>query len=73
MKRYANEAKWSQLYISLDEQAKDNIKIISYKIPEDVPEQEINEVIQELRSLYNFKNYLITQDDNKIKGVRYEL
>lgn len=71
MRRYANEARWNQLYISLDKQAKNNEEIIFHQIPENVPKEEINKVIQELRSLYNFKEYsIIKSENNNIKGVR---
>lgn len=71
MKRFANESKWSNLYHQLDIQAKNNNSIISWKIPEDVSEEEIKEVIQELNSLGNFKNYAISKNEQNIKGVKY--
>lgn len=71
MKQFANETKWSNFYYQLDRQAKNNDPIIFATIPIDVKEDEINNVIQELRSLYNFKDYSISRNNNKIKGVRY--
>lgn len=71
MKRFANETKWSNLYYQLDRQAKNNDPIIFVTIPIDATEDEINDVIQELRSLHNFKDYSISRNNNKIKGVRY--
>lgn len=71
MKRFANESKWSNLYYQLDIQAKNNNSILSCKIPDDVSEEEIKEVIQELNSLGNFKNYSISKNECNIKGVRY--
>lgn len=71
MKQFANETKWSNLYCQLDKQAKNNDPIIFVTIPIDVTEDEVNDVIQELRSLYNFKDYSISRNNNKIKGIRH--
>ena len=71
MKRFANNSKWSKLYSQLDIQAKNNNSVIFYQIPEDVSEEEIKEVIQELNSLSNFKNYSIFKNEQNIKGVKY--
>lgn len=71
MKRYANETKWSSIYTSLDIQAKNDERIIFCKIPEGVSEEEIQEVIQELNSLGNFKNYFISKNEENIRGVKY--
>ena len=71
MKQFANAAKWSNLYDQLDRQAKNNDPIIFVTIPIDATEDEINNVIQELRSLHNFKDYSITRNNNKIKGIKY--
>lgn len=71
MKRFANNSKWSKLYSQLDIQAKNNNSVIFYQIPEDVSEEEIKEVIQELNSLSNFKNYSISKNEQNIKGVKY--
>lgn len=71
MKRFANNSKWSKLYSQLDVQAKNNNSIIFYQIPKDVSEEEIKEVIQELSSLDNFKNYSISKNNQNIKGVKY--
>ena len=70
MKRFANNSKWSELYSQLDIQAKNNKPIIFYRIPEGISEQEIEEVIQELNSVGNFKNYSIFRNEQNIKGVR---
>lgn len=70
MRRFANNSKWSELYSQLDIQAKNNEPIIFYRIPEGISEQEIEEVIQELNSLGNFKNYSIFRNEQNIKGVR---
>lgn len=73
MKHYANDSKWSSLYTSLNNQARENVKIIFSKIPYNVSEDEIKEVIQELRSLSNYKNYSISRNSTNIIGVkRYE-
>lgn len=71
MKRFANNSKWSELYSQLDIQAKNNNSIIFYQIPENVSEEEVKEVIQELNSLGNFKNYTISKSEQNIKGVKY--
>ena len=71
MKRFANNSKWSEFYSQLDIQAKNNNSVIFCKIPEDVSEEEIKEVIQELNSLGNFKNYSISKNKQNIKGVKY--
>lgn len=71
MKRFANNSKWSKLYQQLDIQAKNNNSIIFYQIPENVSEEEIKEVIQELNSLDNFKNYIISKSEQNIRGVKY--
>lgn len=71
MKRFANNSKWSKLYWQLDIQAKNNNSIIFYQIPENVSEEEIKEVIQELNSLDNFKNYIISKSEQNIRGVKY--
>lgn len=71
MKRFANNLKWSELYSQLDIQAKNNNSVIFYQIPENVSEEEIKEVIQELNSLSNFKNYSIFKNKQNIKGVKY--
>lgn len=71
MKRFANNSKWSKLYQQLDIQAKNNNSIIFYQIPENVFEEEIKEVIQELNSLDNFKNYIISKSEQNIRGVKY--
>ena len=71
MKRFANNSKWSELYSQLDIQAKNNNSVIFYQIPEDVSEEEIKEVIQELNSLGNFKNYSISKNKQNIKGIKY--
>lgn len=71
MKRFANNSKWSELYLQLDIQAKNHNSIIFYQIPKDVSEEEIEEVIQELSSLGNFKNYSISKTEQNIKGVKY--
>ena len=70
MKRFANNSKWSELYSQLDIQAKNNNSVIFYRIPEDVSEEEIKEVIQELNSLGNFKNYSISKNEQNIKGIK---
>lgn len=71
MKQYANELKWADFYLQLNNQAKDNEKIIFASIPKNVSEDEIERVIQELHYLYNFKDYKISRNNNRIKGVRY--
>lgn len=71
MKHFANNSKWNSLYISLANQAKNNEQIIFSKIPDNVSDEEIEEVLQELRSLYNFKNYFISKNNQNIKGVKY--
>ena len=71
MKRFANNSKWSELYSQLDIQAKNNNSVIFYQMPETVSEEEIKEVIQELNSLSNFKNYSIFKNKQNIKGVKY--
>lgn len=71
MKHFANNSKWSELYSQLDIQAKNDNSVIFYQIPEDVSEEEIKEVIQELNSLGNFKNYSISKNKQNIKGVKY--
>lgn len=70
MKQFANNSKWNNLYYQLDNQAKNNNSTIFYKIPEGISEEEIEEVIQELNSLGNFKNYFISKNSTNIKGVR---
>ena len=70
MKRFANNSKWNNLYISLANQAKNNEQIIFSKIPDDASDEEVEEVFQELRSLYNFKNYFISKNNQNIKGVK---
>ena len=70
MRRYANESKWSNLYSSLRLQAENNDDIIFAQIPNDISEEEIAEVIQELRSLYNFKDYLISRENLNIRGIK---
>lgn len=71
MKQFANNSKWSNVYFSLNNQAKNNEKIIFSKIPvDDVSEKEIQKVLQELRFLANFKNYSISRDNQYIKGVK---
>ena len=70
MKRFGNHNKWSNIYTLLDTQAKNNEKIIFAKIPNDVSNEEIEQVIQELRFLGNFKNYTISRNEYNIKGVR---
>lgn len=70
MQRYANETKWSNLYSSLRLQAENNDDIIFAQIPNDISEEEITEVIQELRSLYNFKDYLISRENLNIRGIK---
>ena len=71
MKRFANNSKWNNLYISLANQAKNNEQIIFSKIPDDASDEEVEEVLQELRSLYNFKNYFISKNNQNIKGVKH--
>ena len=70
VKRHANDSTWSYLYVSLDNQAKNNKQIIFENIPVGVSFEEITKVIEELRSLGNFKNYLISRNEKHIKGVR---
>ena len=70
VKRHGNDSKWSYLYTSLDNQAKDNKQIIFENIPAGVSSDEITEVIKELRLLSNFKNYLISRNEKHIKGIR---
>ena len=70
VKRRANDSRWSYLYTSLNNQAKNNEQIIFENIPAGVSSDEITEVIEELRSLGNFKNYLISRNEKHIKGVR---
>ena len=71
MKRFGNESKWSSIYHQLDIQAKNNEYIIFISIPNEVTDDEIEGVLQDLRSLSNFKDYRISRSNDKIKGVRY--
>lgn len=71
MKRFANDSKWSNIYISLNTQAKNNKPIIFSKIPDNASDKEIEKVIQELNSLGNFKDYSISRNNQNIKGVKY--
>lgn len=71
MGRFANNSKWSNLYHSLDMQAKNNEPIIFSQIPNNVSNEEIEKVIQELNSLGNFKNYSISKNNQNIKGIKY--
>lgn len=71
MERFANDSKWSNIYISLNTQAKNNEPIIFSKIPDNVSDEEIKKVIQELNSLGNFKDYSISRNNQNIKGVKY--
>ena len=71
MKHFGNESKWSSIYHQLDIQAKNNEYIIFMSIPNEVTDDEIEEVLQDLRSLSNFKDYRISRSNDKIKGVRY--
>ena len=71
MKRFGNESKWSNIYHQLDIQAKNNECIISMSIPNEITDDEIEGVLQDLRSLSNFKDYHISRSNDKIKGVRY--
>ena len=62
MKQFANNSKWSNVYFSLNNQAKNNEKIIFSKIPvDDVSEKEIQKVL---------KNYSISRDNQYIKGIK---
>lgn len=71
MKRFGNESKWSNFYHQLDIQAKNNNDIIFISIPDEVTDDEIEGVLQDLRSLSNFKDYHILRSKDKIKGVKY--
>ena len=71
MERFANDSKWSNIYILLNIQAKNNEPIIFSKIPDSASDEEIEKVIQELNSLGNFKSYSISRNSQNIKGVRY--
>lgn len=71
MKRFGNESKWSNFYHQLDIQAKNNDDIIFISIPDEATDDEIEGVLQDLRSLSNFKDYHILRSNDKIKGVRY--
>ena len=76
MKHYANNNKWNYLYISLNKQAQNNEELIFEKIPDNVSEDEIKEVIKELHSLGNFKNYIIEISDynpTNIKGRKKDI
>lgn len=70
MKRFGNHNKWNNIYTLLNIQAKNNEKIIFAKIPNNVSNEEIEQVIQELRFLGNFKNYTISRNEYNIKGVK---
>ena len=71
MKRFGNESKWSNFYYQLDIQVKNNDDIIFVSIPDKTTDDEIEGVLQDLRSLSNFKDYRISRSSDKIKGVRY--
>ena len=76
MKHYANNSKWNYLYVSLIEQAANNDEIIFKQMPDDATADEIKEVIQELRSVSNFKNYIMGISDynpKNIKGIRKDI
>lgn len=70
MKQFANDSKWSAVYISLNNQAKNNEQIIFSKIPDNVSEEEIQDVLKELCFLSNFKNYSISRNSQNIKGIK---
>ena len=71
MERFANDSKWSNIYISLNIQAENDEPIIFSKIPDSASDKEIEKVIQELNSLSNFKDYFISRNNQNIKGVKY--
>ena len=73
MKHFANNSKWSSIYISLNIQAKNNEPIIFSKIPHDTTNEEIEKVIQELSVLDNFKNYSILKNNQNIKGIKKDV
>jgi hypothetical protein len=70
MKQFANNSKWSAVYISLNNQAKNNEQIIFSKIPDNVSEEEIQDVLKELCFLSNFKNYSISRNNQNIRGIK---
>ena len=71
MEYFANDPKWSNIYISLNIQVENNQFIIFSKIPDRASDEEIEKVIQELNSLSNFKDYFISRNNQNIKGIKY--
>lgn len=71
MEYFANDPKWSNIYISLNIQVENNEFIIFSKIPDRASDEEIEKVIQELNSLSNFKDYFISRNNQNIKGIKY--
>lgn len=71
MEHFANSSKWSNIYTSLNNQAKTNEPIIFSRIPDNTSDEEIKKIIQELNSLDNFRDYSISRNSQNIKGVKY--